>query len=159
MRAIGPNSKKSILCRQRAPPMAVHRRSLPLALSGFLFLVVDLHRPHAHRIRFLIRFDTFSSRTARSSCSSQRCAFRRAKAQGCSAHTRGAGKQEHTKAGTHRFDMITSMSALRPLCRAQLRLIRRALTGAPLCEFAGLRTVTQNRDSESQASHVRLRRV
>ena len=42
---------------------------------------------------------------------------------------------------------------------AQLRLIRRALTGAPLCEFAGLRTVTQNRDSESQASHVRLRRV
>ena len=35
--------------------MAVHRRSLPLALSGFLFLVVDLHRPHAHRIRFLIR--------------------------------------------------------------------------------------------------------
>ena len=55
MRASGPNSKKSILCRQRAPPMAVHRRSLPLALSGFLFLVVDLHRPHAHRIRFLIR--------------------------------------------------------------------------------------------------------
>ena len=35
--------------------MAVHRRSLPLALSGFLLLVVDLHRPHAHRIRFLIR--------------------------------------------------------------------------------------------------------